>query len=114
MGAEREFEHISFEGGNGRRSKEVEVYNFHKAASVLAEYRFDWLWLKTPATGGVLSRAADFRAGTTSFESREAGGGVIRAERIASSRWPQCASDAPGAGVVSPGPELYAERHPCR
>ena len=45
MEAEREFEHISYEGGTGLRSKEVETYNFHKAASVLAEYGFDCIRL---------------------------------------------------------------------
>lgn len=40
-----EFAHISYEGGTGKRSKEVETYNFHKAAAVLAEYGFDCIRL---------------------------------------------------------------------
>ncbi len=35
------FEHISYENGTGINSKQVETYNFHKAAAVLAEYGFD-------------------------------------------------------------------------
>ena len=35
------FEHINYKGGTGQRSKEVETYNYHKAAAVLAEYGFD-------------------------------------------------------------------------
>ena len=38
-----EFDHVTYESGTGRRSKEVETYNFHKAAAVLAEYGFDCL-----------------------------------------------------------------------
>ncbi len=34
-------EHITYENGFGDRGKEVETYNYHKAASVLAEYGFD-------------------------------------------------------------------------
>ena len=40
-----EFEHISYGYGTGIRSKEVETYNFHKAAAVLAEYGFDCIRL---------------------------------------------------------------------
>ena len=35
------FWHISYENGIGINSKQVEIYNFHKAAAVLAEYGFD-------------------------------------------------------------------------
>ena len=50
------FQHIHYEGGTGRRSKEVETYNFHKAAAVLAEYGFDCIRLADDW------RAADFLA----------------------------------------------------
>ena len=40
-----EFERISFEEKSGRNSKQIETYNFHKAASVLAEYGFDCIRL---------------------------------------------------------------------
>lgn len=56
METKREFEHISYEGGTGQRSKEVETYNFHKAASVLAEYGFDCIRLSNDWGG------ADFLA----------------------------------------------------
>ena len=56
MESEREFKHISYEGGTGRRSKEVETYNYHKAASVLAEYGFDCIRLSDDWAG------ADFLA----------------------------------------------------
>ena len=39
------FKHINYEGGTGKRSKEVETYNYHKAAAVLAEYGFDCIRL---------------------------------------------------------------------
>lgn len=51
METKREFEHIGYEGGTGRRSKEVETYNFHKAASVLAEYGFDCIRLSDDWAG---------------------------------------------------------------
>ena len=35
------FEHISYENATRINSKQVETYNFHKAAAVLAEYGFD-------------------------------------------------------------------------
>ena len=50
------FDHISYEGGTGKRSKEVETYNFHKAAAVLAEYGFDCIRLANDWQG------ADFLA----------------------------------------------------
>ena len=56
MPPEREFAHIDYEGGTGHRSKEVETYNFHKAASTLAEYGFDCIRLSDDWTG------ADFLA----------------------------------------------------
>ena len=52
----RAFDHISYEGGTGKRSKEVETYNFHKAAAVLAEYGFDCIRLANDWQG------ADFLA----------------------------------------------------
>ena len=39
------YKHINYEGGTGKRSKEVETYNFHKASAVLAEYGFDCIRL---------------------------------------------------------------------
>ena len=36
-----DFEHIGYEQGTGRASKQVETYNFYKAAAVLAEYGFE-------------------------------------------------------------------------
>ena len=38
-------DYITFAEGTGRYSKQVETYNFHKAASVLAEYGFDCIRL---------------------------------------------------------------------
>ena len=35
------FEHITYEEKTGKNSKQIETYNFHKAASVLTEYGFD-------------------------------------------------------------------------
>ena len=39
------FEHISYNEKTGKNSKWIEIYNYHKAASVLAEYGFDCLRL---------------------------------------------------------------------
>ena len=39
------YEHTGYEYGDGRHSKAVETYNFHKAAAVLAEYGFDCIRL---------------------------------------------------------------------
>ena len=50
------FKHITYEGGTGTRSKEVEIYNFHKGASVFAEYGFDCVRLSNDWRG------ADFLA----------------------------------------------------
>ena len=35
------FDRIDCRHGTGKNSKQVETYNFHKAASVLVEYGFD-------------------------------------------------------------------------
>ena len=35
------FDRIDYKHGTGKNSKQVETYNFHKAASVLVEYGFD-------------------------------------------------------------------------
>ena len=50
------FEYVSFEYGTGRYSKQIETYNFHKAAAVLAEYGFDCIRLSDDWAG------ADFLA----------------------------------------------------
>ena len=50
------FKHIDYRGPIAPRSKEVETYNFHKAAAVLAEYGFDCIRLPADAKG------ADFLA----------------------------------------------------
>ena len=50
------FDHLSFEHGTGKYSKQIETYNFHKAASVLAEYGFDCIRLADDWAG------ADFLA----------------------------------------------------
>ena len=50
------FDYITFAQGTGRYSKQVETYNFHKAASVLAEYGFDCIRLADDWAG------ADFLA----------------------------------------------------
>ena len=39
------FEHIDYAVKTGKNSKQIETYNFHKAASVLAEYGFDCIRL---------------------------------------------------------------------
>lgn len=51
-----EFQHIGYEKGTGTVSKEIETYNFHKAAAVLAEYGFDCIRLSNDWKG------ADFLA----------------------------------------------------
>ena len=51
-----EFQHIGYEKGAGAVSKEIETYNFHKAAAVLAEYGFDCIRLSNDWKG------ADFLA----------------------------------------------------
>ncbi len=51
-----EFQHIGYEQGTGVVSKEIETYNFHKAAAVLAEYGFDCIRLSNDWKG------ADFLA----------------------------------------------------
>ena len=51
-----EFQHIGYEKGTGAVSKEIETYNFHKAAGVLAEYGFDCIRLSNDWKG------ADFLA----------------------------------------------------
>lgn len=40
-----EFQHIGYENGTGAASKEIETYNFHKAAAVLGEYGLDCIRL---------------------------------------------------------------------
>ena len=35
------FDRINYEEGTGKSSKQIESYNFHKAAAVLVEYGFD-------------------------------------------------------------------------
>ena len=35
------FEHIDYREKTGKNSKQIEIYNFHKAAGVLVEYGFD-------------------------------------------------------------------------
>ena len=51
-----EFDYTSFEHGSGKYSKQIETYNFHKAAAVLAEYGFDCIRLSDDWAG------ADFLA----------------------------------------------------
>ena len=51
-----EFEHIGYAVRTGKNSKQIETYNFHKAASVLAEYGFDCMRLADDWNG------ADFLA----------------------------------------------------
>lgn len=51
-----EFQHIGYEQGTGAVAKEIETYNFHKAAAVLAEYGFDCIRLSNDWKG------ADFLA----------------------------------------------------
>lgn len=51
-----EFEHISYRERTGRNSKQIETYNFHKAAAVLVEYGFDCIRLSDDWEG------ADFLA----------------------------------------------------
>ncbi len=50
------FEHVTYEEKTGRNSKQIESYNFHKAASVLAEYGFDCIRISNDWRG------ADFLA----------------------------------------------------
>lgn len=50
------FKRLGFEEGTGAASKQVETYNFHKAAAVLAEYGFDCIRLSDDWAG------ADFLA----------------------------------------------------
>ena len=51
-----EFQRLTFEHGTGAVSKQIETYNFHKAAAVLAEYGFDCIRLSNDWKG------ADFLA----------------------------------------------------
>ena len=50
------FDHITYAEGTGKYSKQIETYNFHKAASVLAEYGFDCIRISDDWAG------ADFLA----------------------------------------------------
>ena len=50
------FEHVTYEEKTGRNSKQIESYNFHKAASVLVEYGFDCIRIPNDCRG------ADFLA----------------------------------------------------
>lgn len=50
------FERISYKEKTGKNSKQIETYNFHKAASVLAEYGFDCIRISNDWRG------ADFLA----------------------------------------------------
>ena len=51
-----EFEHITYDEKTGKNSKQIETYNFHKAAAVLSEYGFDCIRLSDDWEG------ADFLA----------------------------------------------------
>ena len=55
-GSRMRFEHVTYEEKTGRNSKQIETYNFHKAAAVLAEYGFDCIRLSDDWSG------ADFLA----------------------------------------------------
>ena len=45
------FKHVTYEEKTGRNSKQIETYNFHKAAGVLAEYGFDCIRLSDDWAG---------------------------------------------------------------